>query len=64
MTIDSEDDTAPNVIRIGGDYQATVPLLATVKVKPAPEGAPEKAVLVWSPTSGIREDDCEFGFDI
>lgn len=60
MTIDSEDDTTANVIRIGRDYQAEVPPVSTMREKPAPESIPEHAVLVWSPGNDVKKGECKF----
>lgn len=64
MTIDSEEDSNANVIRIGRDYQAEVPPVGTLRVKPAPESMPEHAVLVWSPSNSVKEGECKFRITI
>jgi hypothetical protein len=43
-------------MRVGSDYQATVPHVSTVLEKPASQSTAENAVLIWSPVNNIPEE--------
>ncbi|KAI1288424.1 REST corepressor 3 [Halotydeus destructor] len=53
-------DEHSNTIRVGCDFQATVPNKSTLRPLPAPDATAEHAVLVWSPyNTNLSEDQLD-----
>ena len=49
-------------MRVGADYQASIPNSNSVKKKPASKNHPENSILVWSPQNNIPDEKCIFLF--
>lgn len=47
-------------IRVGRDYQAVCPDLVPVEKK-APQDVSDRALLVWSPSKDITDEECKSG---
>ena len=55
---ESSEDEREGQIRVGRDYQAVPPAFIP-KIERRPDQCPERALLVWSPSTHISNQKCE-----